>query len=45
MQRKEKDISVEKFQEENLEFILENHARALGISKNQQYELAHTANS
>lgn len=40
MQRKEQDISVEKFWKENLEFILEKHARALGISKNQQYELS-----
>lgn len=40
MQRKEQDISVEKFQKENLEFMLEKHARALGISKNQQYELS-----
>lgn len=40
MQEKEQDINVEKFQEENLEFILEKHARVLGISKNQQYELS-----
>lgn len=40
MQRKEQDINIERFQEENLKFILEKHARALGISKNQQYELS-----
>ena len=40
MQKKEQDINIQKFQEENLEFILEKHARALGISKNQQYELS-----
>lgn len=40
MQRKKQDITVEKFWKENLEFILEKHARALGISKNQQYELS-----